>query len=156
MFIGEGPGADEDRQGLPFVGRAGQKLDEMITYLGFRRDEVYICNTVKCRPPGNRNPTPGEAAACRHFLDEQIELIRPKVICLLGRVPLMYVTGNMNAGITKMRGQWIEHRGIPTLPTFHPSFLVRVHTIENRRAVASDMDALRKKLIELGCHVGKR
>ena len=156
MFIGEGPGADEDRLGRPFVGRAGQKLDEMIAYLGLPRKDVFICNIVKCRPPGNRNPEPGEAAACRHFLDRQIEAVRPRVICLLGSVALKYLTGNMAASITRLRGQWTAYRGIPAMPTFHPAYLLRQFTDSNRRLVANDVDAIRAKMQELGCKVGAK
>lgn len=156
LFIGEGPGADEDRQGVPFVGRAGQKLNDMIAYLGLTRDDVYICNILKCRPPGNRNPSPDEAAICRHYLDRQIELVNPSVICLLGSIPLKYITNNMRAAITRVRGQWIDYRGVPTMPTFHPAYLLRSYTVANRKAVASDFDALRDKLKEQGKKVGDK
>ena len=124
MFIGEGPGESEDLQGLPFVGRAGELLTRMIAAMGFdRNQDVYIANIVKCRPPGNRNPEEAEAMACLPYLERQIELIRPKVIVLLGAVPLLYLL-NMR-GITKLHGQWFEYKGIKTLPTFHPAFLLR-------------------------------
>ena len=123
MFIGEGPGADEDAQGVPFVGRAGQLLTKMITAMQFRREEVYIANIVKCRPPGNRNPEDDEAAVCLPYLQRQIELVSPKVIVLLGNIALK---GLLNrSGISKHRGQWTDYHGIMVMPTFHPSYLLR-------------------------------
>ena len=156
MFIGEGPGGEEDRQGEPFVGRAGQKLNEMIAYMGLTREKVCIVNIVKCRPPGNRNPERDEAAACRAFLDRQIAIVQPRVLCLVGAVALKHITGKMTVFITRARGQWMEYAGIPTLATLHPAYLLRAYTRENRMAVASDMDALREKLLSLGCPVGDR
>ncbi len=124
MFIGEGPGESEDAQGLPFVGRAGELLTRMIAAMGFdRKRDVYIANIVKCRPPGNRNPEEVEAMACLPYLERQIELIKPKVIVLLGAVPLLYLL--KQRGITRLHGQWFEYRGIKTLATFHPAFLLR-------------------------------
>ncbi len=124
MFIGEGPGADEDAQGVPFVGRAGELLTKMITAMKFdRKTEVYIANIVKCRPPGNRNPNDEEAAACLPYLKRQIELVSPKVIVLLGAVPLLYLMGMK--GIMRMRGHWLNYCGIKTMPTYHPAFLLR-------------------------------
>ena len=124
MFIGEGPGADEDAQGLPFVGRAGQLLTKMIAAMQYdRKTEVYIANIVKCRPPGNRNPEPDEAAACIGYLKRQIELVHPKVIILLGAVPLLYLMGMK--GITSIRGKWLDYQGIRVMPTFHPAYLLR-------------------------------
>ncbi len=123
MLIGEGPGRDEDLQGRPFVGRSGQLLTKMLRAMGFDREEVFICNIVKCRPPQNRNPSPDEADACIHYLLRQIEIIKPKVIVLLGAVPLKFILNK--TGITRIHGQWFEFRGIKTLPTFHPSFLLR-------------------------------
>lgn len=124
MFIGEGPGYDEDMQGRPFVGKAGQLLDKMIAAMQFRREEVYIANVVKCRPPGNRQPTPDEAAACIGYLKKQIELIRPEVIVLLGATAVNFLLGKRE-GITRLRGKWLGYDGIPTMPTFHPAFLLR-------------------------------
>ena len=124
MFIGEGPGFEEDRQGRPFVGRAGQLLDKMIAAMGFRREEVYIGNIVKCRPPGNRDPEPEEAASCLPYLRRQIALIEPEVIVTLGRVPLVYLL-EKHEGITRIHGRWLAYAGIPVLPTFHPAFLLR-------------------------------
>ncbi|MBO5958694.1 MAG: uracil-DNA glycosylase [Lentisphaeria bacterium] len=124
MFIGEGPGESEDEQGLPFVGRAGELLTRMIGAMGFDRwKDVYIANIVKCRPPGNRNPDEKEAKACLPYLERQIELIKPKVLVLLGAVPLLHLL-NMR-GIMRLHGNWFEYKGIKTLPTFHPAFLLR-------------------------------
>lgn len=123
MFIGEGPGRDEDEQGIPFVGRAGQLLTKMINAMQFTREEVYIANIVKCRPPENRNPSDEEAEKCLPYLNRQIDIIRPKVIVLLGAVPLKYLLGL--TGITKIRGTWYEYRGIKIMPTLHPAYLLR-------------------------------
>ena len=123
MFIGEGPGRDEDLQGRPFVGAAGQLLTKMINAMQFSREEVYIANIVKCRPPGNRTPEQPEAEACLPYLIRQIELIRPKVLVLLGAVPLLYLLDKK--GITRLHGEWFEFMGIKTLPTFHPAYLLR-------------------------------
>ena len=129
MFIGEGPGADEDAQGVPFVGRAGQLLTRMIGAMGRDRASddpakaVYIANIVKCRPPGNRNPLPEEGQACVGYLHRQIALVQPKVIVLLGNVALKFLTGR--SGIMGARGKWIEVQGIPAMPTFHPSYVIR-------------------------------
>ncbi|MEE9524179.1 MAG: uracil-DNA glycosylase [Thermodesulfovibrionales bacterium] len=124
MFIGEGPGADEDKQGRPFVGRAGQVLTNLIKKMGFERKDVYIANIVKCRPPDNRNPSTDEADTCIPFLKKQIEIIQPKVIMLLGNVPLQNFFGS-ELRITKARGKFVEYSGIKVMPTFHPSYLMR-------------------------------
>lgn len=124
MFVGEGPGQDEDRTGRPFVGRAGQLLDKMITAMTYRREEVYIANVVKCRPPRNRVPSPDEALACIGYLRRQIELVRPKVIVALGGTALSFLLGE-SASITRMRGNWMTFEGIPVMPTFHPAYLLR-------------------------------
>ena len=124
MFIGEGPGSDEDRQGLPFVGRAGQLLNQIIKAMGYRREDVYIANIVKCRPPDNRAPQPDETAACTPFLFRQIKIIRPEVIVTLGS-PSSQALLESSAGITKLRGTFREFRGIPVMPTFHPAYLLR-------------------------------
>ena len=116
MFIGEGPGADEDEQGVPFVGKAGELLTKMIRAMKYDRSEVYIANIVKCRPPGNRNPSDEEAAICLPILKRQIELVNPKAIVLLGAVPLKYLMGM--TGITRQRGKWMEYNGIQVMPTF--------------------------------------
>ena len=124
MFIGEGPGADEDAQGRPFVGRAGELLTRMITAMGFdRASEVYIANVVKCRPPGNRTPLPAEAEACIGFLKRQIRLVSPKVIVTLGATPLFHLF--QLKGITKLRGNWLDWEGIKVMPTYHPAYLLR-------------------------------
>jgi uracil-DNA glycosylase len=123
MFIGEGPGLDEDQQGRPFVGKAGELLTKMITAMQFERKQVYIANIIKCRPPKNRNPLPEEAAACIPYLKRQIELIQPKVIVILGAVPLKHLLNKV--GITRLRGQWDSYNGIKVMPTFHPAYLLR-------------------------------
>jgi DNA polymerase len=145
LFIGEGPGADEDRQGRPFVGAAGQLLNRMIAGMGFTREEVFIANVVKCRPPGNRNPEADEAAACRAFLDEQIRIIKPKVICTLGNIPLRALSGNDRLGITRARGKPFNYHGTTVIPTFHPSYLLR-----NEAAKKPCWDDLKQVLAALG------
>lgn len=124
MFIGEGPGADEDAQGLPFVGKAGQLLTQILTAVKIDRKEVYITNIVKCRPPGNRVPVPEEMILCDQHLQAQIMLINPALIVLLGNTPTRWVL-KTNEGITKIRGKWFEWRGVPVMPMFHPSYLLR-------------------------------
>ena len=124
MFIGEGPGADEDAQGLPFVGRAGQLLTQILTAGGIDRKDVYITNIVKCRPPENRVPTPEETIACDHHLQTQIMLIDPALIILLGNTPTRWIL-KTNEGITKIRGMWFNWRGIAVMPMFHPRYLLR-------------------------------
>ncbi len=141
MFIGEGPGAEEDRLGLPFVGRAGELLTQMIEKgLGIPRSSVYICNIVKCRPPNNRNPMAEEAATCRPFLEGQIAAVRPRVIVALGKPAASLLLGR-DVAITRVRGIWHEVRGIPLMPTFHPAFILRRYTPENRRSVWEDLKA---------------
>ena len=124
MFIGEGPGADEDIQGLPFVGKAGKLMDQAFNGIGINREEVYIANIVKCRPPNNRNPEQDEALGCRDFLDAQINLVKPEIIVLLGSVALKNILGK-DYGITSSRGKWFEKDGIKYMPTFHPAALLR-------------------------------
>ena len=124
-FVGEGPGADEDRTGEPFVGRAGALLTAAITKgLGLQREDVYICNVVKCRPPENRAPLPDEVAACSPYLSRQLELINPKVIVTLGQ-PAQLALSGVNTGITRLRGQWQTWRGFRLMPTFHPAYILR-------------------------------
>jgi len=124
-FVGEGPGADEDAQGFPFVGAAGQLLDRMIAAMGLGREDVYVCNIVKCRPPKNRKPEPDEMAACSPFLIEQLELLAPQVIVALGATAVQGLLGT-SEGITRMRGKWKLYRGrIAVMPTFHPAYLLR-------------------------------
>ena len=124
MFIGEGPGADEDIQGIPFVGKAGKLMDMAFDGIGIKRDDVYIANIVKCRPPANRNPEKDEAIACMDYLRNQVMIIKPKIIVLLGSVALKNILGE-EYGITKTRGTWIEKDGIKYMPTFHPAALLR-------------------------------
>ncbi|MCP3968609.1 MAG: uracil-DNA glycosylase [Lentisphaerae bacterium] len=123
MFIGEGPGYDEDKQGRPFVGKAGMLLTKMINAMQFSREEVYIANIVKCRPPGNRNPLPEEAECCLPYLRRQIELIQPKILVLLGAVPLKFLLNK--TGIMRSRGHWEKFQGLKVMPTFHPAYLLR-------------------------------
>jgi uracil-DNA glycosylase family 4 len=123
-FVGEAPGAEEDRTGEPFVGAAGQLLNKIITASGFKREEVYICNTIKCRPPNNREPSPEEKANCRPYFDRQLDLVKPKYIVCLGGVAAKSVL-NTQIGITKLRGKFHDLRGIPVLCTFHPAYLLR-------------------------------
>lgn len=146
-FIGEGPGADEDAQGAPFVGKAGQLLDKMIAAMGLRQDEVYIANVVKCRPPDNRTPEPAEMASCLPYLNEQLDSVRPRVIVALGGTAVRGLLGP-TAGITKIRGTWRLYRGAtPLMPTFHPAYVLRQPTKEVRGMVWSD---LQQVLNELG------
>lgn len=143
MFIGEGPGRDEDLQGRPFVGKAGELLDKMIAAIGYARQDVYIANIVKCRPPDNRTPTPEESQRCLTYLKRQIELVRPAVIVTLGATPLRELTG-VQTGITRIRGQWQRIDmlgGIPVMPTFHPAYVLRQYTQDVRRAVWEDLKA---------------
>lgn len=124
MFVGEGPGADEDAQGLPFVGRAGQLLNNMIVAMGLQREQVYIANIVKCRPPQNRKPEPDEARSCTPFLERQIEIVRPRVLVALGATAATYLLG-MRGSIGSMRGRIHDYRGIQTVVTYHPAYLLR-------------------------------
>ena len=145
-FVGEGPGADEDAQGEPFVGRAGQLLDRMIAAIGFERDEVYICNIVKCRPPGNRKPQPEEMTACQPFLNEQLALVGPKVIVALGATAAEGLLGRLPGGITRTRGQWrLYNRTIPVMPTFHPAYVLRNPRVA-RPLVWEDLKAVAERL----------
>jgi len=144
-FVGEGPGADEDAQGLPFVGKAGQLLDRMIAAMGFDRDEVYVCKVVKCRPPDNRKPEIDEMAACLPYLHEQLELIRPQVIVALGATAVqgLGLLGPTD-GITRMRGKWKRFREIDVMPTFHPAYLLR--TPAAKREVWEDLQEVMRRL----------
>lgn len=143
MFVGEAPGADEDAQGEPFVGRAGQLLTRIIEAMGFSRRDVYIANVLKCRPPDNRQPEPQEIANCLPYLQQQIELIRPQVIVALGAIAVRGLL-DINLGITRMRGQWYTYRGIPLMPTFHPAYLLR--NPNAKRDVWTDMKQVLAKL----------
>jgi uracil-DNA glycosylase len=124
VFVGEGPGAEEDAQGLPFVGAAGQLLTRMIQAMGLRRDDVYICNVVKCRPPGNRNPEPDEIEACEPFLRAQLQSIAPQVVVALGKFAAQTLLRE-STPITRLRGQWRTYQGMKLMPTFHPAYLLR-------------------------------
>ncbi|MCL2625657.1 MAG: uracil-DNA glycosylase [Cystobacterineae bacterium] len=132
VFVGEGPGADEDLKGIPFVGRAGQLLTKMIEAMRFSRDEVYICNVVKCRPPDNRNPEPDEIAACQGFLRAQLAAVKPKVLVALGKFAVQTLLAE-STPITKLRGRWREYEGIPLMPTYHPAYLLR-NPVEKKNA----------------------
>jgi DNA polymerase len=152
FFIGEGPGETEDRTGRPFVGKAGEKLNEMIRAMGLRREDVYIANVVKCRPPGNREPAADEVATCTPYLERQLEIVRPRVIVTLGRPATQHMLNTKNS-MSRMRGQWHEWRGIKLMPTFHPAYLLRSYTRENREMVWSDLQQVMR---ELGLPIGKR
>jgi DNA polymerase len=144
MFIGEGPGADEDAKGEPFVGRAGQLLTDIIERgMGLKRSQVYICNVVKCRPPENRNPEPDEVLACEPFLFRQIEIVKPRVIVGLGAFAVQCVL-RLKTPISKLRGNWHEVRGIKMMPTFHPAYLLR--NPGDKRLVWSDIQEVMKSL----------
>jgi DNA polymerase len=151
MFVGEGPGADEDAQGEPFVGRAGQLLDRIIAAMGLSRPEVYIGNVVKCRPPGNRTPLPDEAATCLPFLRTQIAIVKPEVIVALGKTALEGLLGPLAGGITALRGRWFETQGIPLKATFHPAYLLR-----NPAAKAPVWEDMKDVLGRLGLPVPTR
>lgn len=145
MFVGEAPGADEDAQGLPFVGRAGQLLNKMITAMGLSRSKVYIANVLKVRPPGNRTPTPREWEADGPYLKAQIEIIRPRAIVTLGKPAAHYLLQTDQA-MGRLRGAWHEYAGIPVMPTYHPAYLLRSYTDDNRRKVWSDLQMVMTRL----------
>jgi uracil-DNA glycosylase len=147
MFIGEGPGAEEDRQGLPFVGRAGELLTRIIEAIGMTRDQVYIANIVKCRPPGNRDPQPDEVAACRSYLERQVALVRPRLLVALGRIAAQTLLGN-DLPIGRMRGQWFEVLGVPLMVTYHPAALLRNPAL--KRPTWEDMQEVRDRLQAAG------
>jgi uracil-DNA glycosylase len=144
VFVGEGPGAEEDAQGIPFVGRAGQLLTQMIENtarkegIAIRREDIYICNVVKCRPPGNRTPEPDEMEICGQFLNRQLTTIQPKAICALGGTAARALTGHKE-GVTKMRGRWFEWRNIPVMVTYHPSYLLRPYNQDAKREAWEDL-----------------
>jgi len=146
MFVGEAPGADEDEQGLPFVGRAGQLLTKIIEAIDMRREEVFICNILKCRPPGNRNPDTDEIAACEQFLFRQIASVKPKVICALGAFSAKTLLRTKEP-ISRLRGHWVDYRGSKLMATFHPAYLLR-NPIEKRK-VWEDMQAIRDYIASL-------
>lgn len=142
LFIGEGPGEDEDIQGLAFIGDAGKLLTKMIEAMGYRREDVFIANIVKCRPPHNRKPVPGEIVQCLPFLEEQIAALKPKVIVTLGGTALEALLNI--TGITRVRGQWHDYNATPVMPTFHPSYLLRVPSA--KRDAWNDLQAVLKHL----------
>ncbi|HKV28889.1 MAG TPA: uracil-DNA glycosylase [Candidatus Acidoferrales bacterium] len=144
VFVGEGPGHDEDIQGLPFVGRAGKLLTQMIEAMGLRRDDVYIANVVKCRPPQNRAPEPDEIETCSPFLYRQLAVIRPKAVVCLGAIAFQSLTGT-KPSMSRIRGQWLEFRGIPLLATYHPAYLLR-----NPNAKGDVWEDLKKVMAHLG------
>jgi len=144
VFVGEGPGHDEDVQGLPFVGRAGKLLTQMIEAMGLRRDDVYIANVVKCRPPQNRAPEPDEIATCSPFLYRQIAVIRPKAVVCLGAIAFQSLTGTKQS-ISRLRGQWLDFRGTPLMLTYHPAYLLR-----NPNAKGDVWEDLKKVMAHLG------
>ena len=146
MFVGEGPGAQEDATGRPFVGAAGQLLDRMLGAIGLVRGQVYIANIVKCRPPGNRAPTPDEAAACLPYLRAQTALIRPQIIVCLGATPARYIIGE-DTRVTRDRGKWIQRKGVRLMCTFHPAALLRDES--KKRPAWEDFQAIRDALYTL-------
>ncbi len=145
VFVGEGPGADEDAQGFPFVGRAGQLLTQMIEGtaqregIPLKREQVYICNVVKCRPPGNRTPEPDEMEICGQFLFRQLHAIRPKAICALGATAARALLPDRREGVTKLRGHWYQWNGIPLMVTYHPSYLLRPYNQNAKREAWEDL-----------------
>jgi DNA polymerase len=143
MFIGEGPGRDEDLQGEPFVGAAGQLLNKILGAMGLRREDVYIANAVKCRPPSNRNPEPDELGACRPYLEEQVRMVAPELIVLLGRVATQAVL-DTDAPLGRMRGRFHEWNGITVACTYHPAYLLR--TPEDKGKTWTDMQAVMERL----------
>jgi DNA polymerase len=146
FFIGEGPGENEDLSGRPFVGRAGELLNKWIAAMGLQREQVFIANIVKCRPPNNRVPAPDEVATCTPYLQRQLEIIRPKVIMTLGLPSAKYMLQS-NLSMGKLRGNWHDWRGIKLMPTYHPAYVLRQYTVETRSAVWND---LKKVMAELG------
>jgi uracil-DNA glycosylase family 4 len=143
MFVGEAPGEDEDLQGFPFVGKAGQLLTKMIEAMGMKRDDVYICNTVKCRPPNNRNPEPDELEACEPFLKGQLAAVKPEVIVTLGKFAAQALLRD-DTPVSRLRGRWREYEGIPLMPTFHPAYLLR--SPGEKGKVWDDLKQVMKKL----------
>jgi len=144
-FIGEAPGADEDAQGLPFVGAAGQLLNKIIAACGMKREEVYVCNILKCRPPGNRTPRADEAGNCREYLERQLELVAPKFICTLGGCAAQNLLGTTQT-IGRLRGRFHDWKGTPVLCTYHPAFLLPSRSPEKKRDVWEDMKLLLRRM----------
>lgn len=145
MFIGEAPGAEEDRTGRPFVGRSGQLLEQMLKAMGLSREDVFIANVLKSRPPNNATPTSDEMAKCAPYLSRQVAIIEPAVIVTLGKPAAQWILGSHEA-MGKLRGVWHEYEGVPVMPTFHPAYLLRAYTPENRRMVWSDLQQAMKRL----------
>lgn len=143
LFIGEAPGREEDKQGLPFVGRAGELLTKIIEAMGFKRKDVYICNVLKCRPPENRNPLPSEILACQEHLRQQLEMIKPQIICCMGRFACQALL-NQDLPIGKLRGKFQDYCGIKVMPTFHPAYLLR--NPRDKKLVWEDMQKIMKEL----------
>src|SRR5262245_52734666 len=146
VFVGEAPGYDEDQQGLPFVGKAGQLLTKIIESINLKREDVYICNVLKCRPPENRNPEPDEVAACNPFLKKQLAAIRPKIVCCLGTFAAQTVL-QTPAPISRLRGKFFDMDGMRVIATFHPAYLLR--SPEKKREVWEDMKQIRAELFRL-------
>ena len=147
MLVGEGPGANEDKLGKPFVGRSGKLLDSLLRAQEFTEDDYHICNIVKCRPPGNRTPTAEEAIACKNLFGRQFNLVKPKVIVLIGSTAYRYFT-NLEEPISKVRGRWIEKQGYFIMPTFHPAYLLR--NPSKRLDMWQDFALVREKMTALG------
>jgi uracil-DNA glycosylase len=148
-FVGEAPGEQEDYQGKPFVGPAGQLLDRIIAACGMKRDEVFILNILKCRPPGNRKPTAEEAGNCRGFLERQIELVRPKYLCALGATAAQHLLGT-SLSIGRLRGRFHDFHGIPVICTYHPSYLLRLYEPEKTNKKREVWDDMKKLLVRMG------
>ena len=149
VFVGEAPGADEDAQGEPFVGKAGQLLTKMIEAMGYRREDVYICNVLKCRPPGNRNPEPDEVASCEPFLKRQLAAIRPRMIVALGKFAAQCLLRD-DTPITRLRGGFRSYEGIPLMPTLHPAYLLRDPS--KKKLAWEDLKAVNAALARVGIH----
>lgn len=149
VFVGEAPGADEDAQGEPFVGKAGQLLTKMIEAMGYRREDVYICNVLKCRPPGNRNPEPDEVASCEPFLKRQLSAIRPRMIVALGKFAAQCLLRD-DTPITRLRGSFRSYEGIPLMPTLHPAYLLRDPS--KKKLAWDDLKAVNAALARVGIH----
>jgi len=145
VFVGEGPGQEEDRQGLAFVGRAGELLTKMIESIGLTRSDVFICNIIKCRPPANRVPMPDEVANCSPYLARQLEILRPKVICALGGTAAKTLLQTSD-GITRLRGRFHPYRGAKLMPTFHPAYVLRNYTPDTRKKVYDDLLKVKAEL----------
>jgi DNA polymerase len=149
VFVGEAPGADEDAQGEPFVGKAGQLLTKMIEAMGYRREDVYICNVLKCRPPGNRNPEPDEVASCEPFLKRQLAALRPRMIVALGKFAAQCLLRD-DTPITRLRGGFRSYEGIPLMPTLHPAYLLRDPS--KKKLAWEDLKAVNAALARVGIH----